>query len=100
MKELKQKIRNAIQTGEVTVGSKLVIKVLLKGEVKLVIISEDCPIEVKERILYYSRLSEVPCYPTKGGSLDLGMACAKPFPVSALAIINEGESNILEVTKH
>ena len=99
MKGLKERITSVVKTGKVALGSKKVISLLLTGSPKLVILSENCDRETKDRIKYYSKLSGVPCKAVSETSLGLGSICGKPFPVSAFAVIDQGDSDILGVVK-
>jgi large subunit ribosomal protein L30e len=96
MKQLKQKLGNAVRTGKLVLGSKNVIKLLFNGTSKLIVISANCPTDVKERVVYYCKLAEVPYHVAESTGLEIGAACGKPFNVSALAVIQEGDSKILE----
>lgn len=95
MKDLKDDISSVIKTGKVVIGSKRAIKTLLIGNPKLIILSSNCPDNVREEIIYYSRLSEIPYSIIKDDSIELGSICGKPFPVSAIGIVGGGESDIL-----
>jgi len=93
--DLRTALITAIKTGKVLIGKKRTEKALLIGNPKLVLVSEEC--EEKEKIKYFCKLANVDCKILKMPTLSLGALCGKPFPISALAIINPGESNILEV---
>jgi large subunit ribosomal protein L30e len=95
MKDLKDRINSVMKTGKVVIGSKRVIKNLLVGNPKLIILSSNCPADVRGEVFYYSRLSKVPYGIGKEDSIELGSICGKPFPVSAIGILDEGESDIL-----
>ncbi len=95
MKDLKDKISSVIKTGKVIIGSKRVIKTLLVGNPKLIILSSSCPDNVREEIVYYTRLSKVSYRIIKDDSIELGSICGKPFPVSVIGILEGGESDIL-----
>lgn len=95
MEDIKQDISSVIKTGKVFIGSNRVISALLTSNPKLILISSNCPNRIKEGIIYYSQLSNAPYYITKDNSIELGSVCGKPFPVSTLCIMDEGESNIL-----
>lgn len=95
MKDIKKDIGSVIKTGKVCIGSKGVISNLLTGNPKLILISSNCPNDIRERIVYYSQLSNTHYYITKDNSMELGSVCGKPFSVSALGIMDAGESNIL-----
>ena len=96
MKDLKQKLRTTVKTGKLVLGSKNVIKLLLNGTAKLIILSDNCSNEVKEKIVYYCKLADVPYHIAEASGLDMGAACGKPFTVSALAVIEQGDSTILD----
>lgn len=91
-------IRVAVDTGNVTLGSEKSIQGLKHGKGKLIIIAQNCPREIKEDVLHYSKLSDIPVYNYEGTSVDLGSVCGKPFTVATLTIKDPGDSNILEVT--
>ena len=90
-------IRVAVDTGNVTLGSKKTIQALKLGKGKLVIIAENCPQEVTEDVMQYSQLSEIPVYTFKGSSVDLGSVCGKPFTVATMIVTDPGDSTILEI---
>ncbi len=87
----------AIKTGEVVLGSKRTIKLVLHGKAKLVVIAENAPPELKRDIEYYAKLSGIPVYRFKGTNYELGTLVGKPFSVAMLAIIDPGQSNILDL---
>ncbi|MEM3371431.1 MAG: 50S ribosomal protein L30e [Candidatus Korarchaeum sp.] len=88
----------ALKSGKVLIGARKVIKRLKSGEnPKLVVIASNTPEQLKKEIEYLSKLSGVPLYRYQGKSLDLGRAFKKPFFVAAAAIVEEGESRILDL---
>lgn len=95
MKDLKTKIGSVMKTGKVVLGSKSVIKTLLVGNPKLVILSKNCPEKEREQITYYAKISGTPLETAEETSIELGSICSKPFPISAIGILDEGESEIL-----
>jgi large subunit ribosomal protein L30e len=90
-------IRVAVDTGNVTLGSEKSIQGLKLGKGKLVIIAQNCPRDIREDVMHYSNLSEIPVYNYQGTSVDLGSVCGKPFTVATLTIKDPGDSTILEV---
>ncbi|MGF7117714.1 50S ribosomal protein L30e [Methanobacterium oryzae] len=90
-------IRVAVDTGTVTLGSDKSIQALKLGKGKLVIIAKNCPNDIQEDIMHYSKLSDIPVYTYEGTSVDLGSVCGKPFTVATLIIKDPGDSTILEV---
>ncbi len=81
-----------IRTGDVKIGANSTIDAVAKGEAKMVVVADNCPAEVKEKL----ETTNVPIYVYPGTSVDLGRtACGKPFTISALAVLDAGESDIL-----
>jgi large subunit ribosomal protein L30e len=70
-----------------------------RGRARMAILSSNCPAENAEAIETYGRLSEIPVLTHAKDSVDLGVLCGKPYPVSAMVISDPGDSNILEITK-
>ncbi|WP_456371120.1 50S ribosomal protein L30e [Geoglobus sp.] len=92
--DLSKALRRALKTGEVYVGSKRTIKAVRDGKAKLVIVARNCPEEVLEKLRQY----DVRVITYDGTNMELGAICGKPFSVAALAIVNEGESEILNAS--
>ncbi|OQX22437.1 MAG: 50S ribosomal protein L30e [Candidatus Altiarchaeales archaeon A3] len=93
--DLKTALSVCVKTGKTYLGKKETMRVLLTGNPKKVIISNDC--KDKNRIEYYCKLSGTDYIGVNLSSLTLGEYCGKPFPISSLTIINPGDSNILEI---
>ena len=81
----------ALRNGKVEIGADRATKALKEGRAKLVIYSDDYKGEVTsdEGKLYHLHLT----------SRELGRLCRKPFTVSALAIMDEGDSDIMDLVK-
>jgi large subunit ribosomal protein L30e len=90
-------IRIAVKTGKVTFGFENTLKAVKRGKAKLVIIARNSPEDLRSQVEYYSKMSEIPVFEFKSSSLDLGSTCGKPFMVSAIAVQEAGDSNILQI---
>jgi len=99
MIDIERELRTAIKTGKVLIGSKSTLKSLRLGKSKMIIIASNCPLNIREDIEYYCKLSSTPYYVYPGSSWELGALCGKPFMVAALSINDPGESNILSLVK-
>ncbi|MFQ6087507.1 MAG: 50S ribosomal protein L30e [Candidatus Methanofastidiosia archaeon] len=93
--DVSREIRKTVDTGKVFFGTEKTLKALRNGDAKLVIYTKNCPEKVKSDVRYYSELSKTPTYAFEGSALELGTLCGKPFIVSVMTIISQGESNIL-----
>lgn len=94
--ELEKAISMAISTGKVKLGLSATTKSVLSGKVKATIISNNLPISSKEVLLRNCELSQIPVIEYKKTGLDLGAACGRPHIVSTIAILDPGNSKILD----
>jgi len=92
-------LRMAVSTGRIHLGSKMAMREMRRGRAKMAIVSSNCPTEIRERVENYGRLANVPVLRHPKDSLDLGVLCGKPFPVSAIVINDPGDSKILSLVK-
>ena len=97
--DLGKAIRIAVDTGKVALGADGTLKRAMHGDAKLVILSSNCPSDRKSDLERYSKLSGVPLVEFVGTSVELGVACGKPFPVSAMSVMEEGNSDILKAVQ-
>lgn len=97
--DVSKAIATTIKTGKISLGIGNSVTSAKIGRAKLVILASNCPRHAKDDIEHYSGLSAIPVVIYSGTSLDLGAACRKPFPVSALAIRDPGDSDILKLAK-
>jgi large subunit ribosomal protein L30e len=95
--DIKGEIRGAVESGKVLLGKNTTLKAIKSKEAKLIILSENCP--AKDEIVKASKANDIPLYQFKGEAFEVGSACGKPFGVSTLAILNPGETSILQLSK-
>jgi len=86
-------IRTVLETGEVTLGVKSVLKRM--SSAKLIIMSSNC--DEKEAIGSAAKKDGVRTYFFNGTSIDLGEACKKPFAISAMAVLKPGNAKLTEL---
>ena len=99
MSSVDHELRLALSTGRVQLGSKMAVREMRRGRARMAILSSNCPTENAESIETYGRLSEIPVLTHAKDSVDLGVLCGKPYPVSAIVINDPGDSRILELVK-
>lgn len=95
--ELVRAIQTAARTGQIVYGARKVSKLVLHGKAKLVILALNAPAELKQDIMHYAKLSEIPVIVFDGTNIELGNAIGRPHSVSALAIVDPGQSKVLEL---
>lgn len=94
-----REIQTALRTGKVMLGSKQTLKMVMSGRAKLVIIASNVPERTRRDLARYCKLSKTPIYEFPGTSWDLGAVCNKPFMVAAMAVLDPGDSSILELAE-
>ena len=95
--DIEKELVNALKTGKVILGSRKTLKLVKLGKAKAVVVAENAPPEIRDDIIYYARLSNIPVYVYPGTSLELGAVCGKPFTVASLAILDPGNSRIIDL---
>ncbi len=94
---LEHALRLTLESGKVVLGHRQSLDHIKVGDIKAIIIASNARQDVKQDIDALAKESNIPVYIQKWTSLQLGTICGKPYPVSALGIISEGTSNILEI---
>jgi len=92
-------IRVAFKTGKIVYGKNNVLKYLRNASFKMIIIANNCPADLMNQLNHYISLMKDKLYihRYKGSSWELGLTCAKPYMISVIGIINEGDSDILSL---
>lgn len=99
MIDVDKAIVTTVKTGKVLFGANKAVESVKLGRAKLIVLASNCPREIVEDIMYFSRFSNVPVVIYKGTSIDLGAVCGKPFMVSALTVREPGDSDILKLSE-
>jgi large subunit ribosomal protein L30e len=95
--DLVKALQVAARTGDIKYGAREVKKLVLHGNAKTVVIAKNAPPDLKRDIIYYAKLSSIPVIVFDGTNMELGAVIGRPHSVAVLAIINPGQSNILEL---
>jgi len=86
MKTISEQIKEAIASEKIIMGSKQTIKFLKLKSLKTVVVSTNCPVELKKDLTKYSEMAGVKIETFEGTSKQLGILCGKPFPITVLSI--------------
>ncbi len=92
-------LKVAMKTGKFIFGKNQVLKHLRINSFKMIILSNNLPTELEKRLNYYISLMKDKTYVHryKGSSWDLGLACAKPYMISIIGVLQEGDSDLLSL---
>lgn len=95
--DIQKSIRMAVDTGNVLLGKNECIRSVRSGNSKIVLFSSNIPHDLKITISKYAKMSSIPTYDFSGSSKELGSVCGKPYPVSVMSVLEEGDSDILSL---
>ncbi|MCS7108020.1 MAG: 50S ribosomal protein L30e [Sulfolobales archaeon] len=98
-RDLENEIKNVLKSGKAVLGINRSLKAVMLGRAKAVIVASKIPKNYDDDIRRYANLSGIPVINFSGSSRDLGLVCGKPFPVSAIAILDLGGSKLLELSQ-
>ncbi|HNQ32736.1 MAG TPA: 50S ribosomal protein L30e [Methanoculleus sp.] len=88
-------LRKAVKTGTVFLGQNKTRECIEEGRARLVVVAKNSPESVKNLV----NEIDIPVYVYEGSSVQLGKACGMPYVVSALAVVEPGESDILNAAR-
>ncbi len=89
-------VRLAVDTGKVSLGYREVLRAVSSDSAKVVVVASSGKKDIVEDINHTCKIAGIRLIQFKGGSLDLGTVCGKPYSVNSLAITDPGHSKILE----
>jgi large subunit ribosomal protein L30e len=92
--DLAHALKVALQTGKVRLGAGETREAAEGKAAKLLIVAKSCP---DQQLLERKQWDRIPIYHYEGDAVELGAACGKPFPISALAVLDAGSSAILSL---
>ncbi|HUY69938.1 MAG TPA: 50S ribosomal protein L30e [Candidatus Baltobacteraceae bacterium] len=94
--DLANDIRLAVDSGETAIGINSVEKSIKSNTAKVIVLASNNKKETAEDLMHLAKIANIRVLTLKGNSMDLGAICGKPFSVSAVSVINAGNSKILE----
>jgi len=96
--DLARQLKLGITTGTILFGQRQTTSACNKGDARLVLVAANCP------EAYLSNLTashpDVAVHRVIMVNRQLGAACAKPFPVSALCVVDPGQSDLLTLNSN
>jgi large subunit ribosomal protein L30e len=90
--DLAHALKVALDSGTVKLGLTETLEAAKGKKAKLLIVARTCP---DPTLLKERAVGKIPIYHYEGTAVDLGQACGRPFPISAMAILDAGSSAIL-----
>lgn len=97
--DIESALRRVQETGKVEFGSKKAMEYIQHGKAKLIVLSINCPKEIRKDTEHYAKLADIPVLNFKGTAMQLGEVCGKPFLISTLTVLDPGRIPIEELIK-
>jgi large subunit ribosomal protein L30e len=88
---VEESVRLLVKTGSYVLGEKEVKALVGRGEAKLVVLSKT----KNDELTGLCESHSVPVIRLERTSMELGIVCGKPFPISVIGVVTEGDSEIL-----
>jgi len=92
--DLNKIFRSVLSTGKVVIGTRQAIDAAKNQKAQMVVISSNCLENTR------NELKGIPAINYPGNGVDLGIACGKPFSITAFAVLEPGDSGILSLKEH
>ncbi len=99
MADLSKSIRMSVESGNVLFGSRQAVSCALNGNAKVIVLSKSAPQKIMLDVKTFAKVSGVPVIEYPGASKELGSICGVPYLVSAMAVLNVGNSDLLSFAK-
>ncbi|AEB94147.1 MAG: 50S ribosomal protein L30e [Metallosphaera sp.] len=90
-------IKVLLKTGKVILGNKRSTKAMKLGKLKGLIIASTLRSDIRNDIMRYAHLGNIPVVEFKGSGWELGTLVGKPFLISVIGIEDTGDSQILKL---
>jgi len=90
--DLNHALKVALETGKVRLGLEETREAAEAKKARLLIVAKSCP---DAKLRSERAVGKIPVFHFDGTAVELGQACGKPFPISAMAILDPGTSAIL-----
>ncbi len=84
MADVRKIVRAALESEKAVFGANESVRALKKNKAIQIVVSKNCPADVKDRIK--SASSEAVVIEFDGNAAELGIFCGKPFSIAVLAI--------------
>ncbi|UCD14710.1 MAG: 50S ribosomal protein L30e [Thermoplasmatales archaeon] len=97
MVDVNKVLKNVVKKGRVKIGERQTKIAINDGSAKLIVISNNCPYSME--ITTLAKEKNAPIYNYNADGVELGYVCGKNFVVSAFAVVEVGESNIMQLVK-
>jgi large subunit ribosomal protein L30e len=93
--DVNQVLKDVASKGKILLGEKQTKYAIKEKTARLVVIASNCPYNAE--ITKLASDEKIPVYQYQSDNIELGYACGKSYGVAALAVIDEGETSIMQL---
>lgn len=99
LSDVNRELQKVVNSGKILIGARETIKALRRKEAKIVIHASNCPEEIRGEFkdIDKKEKKKIAHYEYPANSLELGLACGKPYSIASLCITDTGESELLRL---
>lgn len=94
--DIVRQLKSAMKSGKLLYGQNQAAAACAKGEARLVIVAANCPREYVDDL--HASHPDVVLHQVNLVNRELGAACAKPFHVSTICVLDAGSSDLLSLS--
>ena len=94
-----RELQKILSNGKALIGSNETLKALMNKEAKVIIHASNCPAVIR-RVFEDAGGNgneELIIYEYPANSIELGLACGKPYPIASLCVTDTGDSEIVRI---
>jgi len=96
--DLARQLKQGMNTGTLLFGQRQTMGACSRGDARMVLVAANCPQDYISGL--QSSHPDIPIHQVLLVNRQLGAACAKPFPVSTLCIVDPGQSELLTLSQN
>jgi len=85
-----KEIKQMLESDRLVIGTERTMKLLKQGKLELVYLSSNCPDDIKTQVMHYSKMSQIETKELDIPNDDLGVLCRKPFMISMIGLLRNG----------
>lgn len=97
MVDINKALKDVSKKGTIILGEKQTKAAIQKGTAKLVVMANNCPLA--KTITTLANEQKIPVFTYASTGVELGYTCGKNYAVSCFAVLEEGDSSILQLVK-
>ena len=97
MADVNKALKDVAKKGTISIGEKQTKAAVKNGNAKMVVMAENCP--YAPELTTMAKEKNIPIYNYASQGIELGYVCGKNYAIAAFAVLDEANSNVLQLVK-